>query len=183
MSESDDDYWYVPTPTRAEMRAAWPRKRLGRMLIREMPSREAILEDHWLCRERWRFFVRLGVRHPLDWVHPMGRFTPDGYRSVHMLGFSWPEHRLIWKVVTGQEPKGYIDHINGVRDDNRFENLRDVSPQGNALNSVPGRWAAEAASRAVVAAAIRETEKKSKREAKERRERATLAKLKAKYEN
>jgi hypothetical protein len=41
-------------------------------------------------------------------------------------------HRLIWEHVNGPIPKGMsIDHINGVRSDNRIVNLRLVTHQEN----------------------------------------------------
>lgn len=42
-------------------------------------------------------------------------------------------HRIIWKLMTDETPD-LIDHINGVRDDNRFENLRNVDEGGNKRN-------------------------------------------------
>lgn len=36
--------------------------------------------------------------------------------------------------MTGKFPSKQIDHINGVRDDNRWCNLREVDEQGNARN-------------------------------------------------
>lgn len=42
--------------------------------------------------------------------------------------------RVVWLMHTGRWPDGEIDHINGVRDDNRIENLRDVTHQTNAEN-------------------------------------------------
>lgn len=42
-------------------------------------------------------------------------------------------HRVIWKMVTGEEPD-QIDHINGSNDDNRWCNLRDVTAQENQKN-------------------------------------------------
>ena len=43
-------------------------------------------------------------------------------------------HRLIWALQTGEWPKQQIDHINGVKDDMRFSNLRDVSAKINHRN-------------------------------------------------
>ncbi|MGR3525067.1 MAG: HNH endonuclease signature motif containing protein [Paracoccaceae bacterium] len=43
-------------------------------------------------------------------------------------------HVVAWAITTGSYPKGHIDHINGVRDDNRIENLRDVSRTENQRN-------------------------------------------------
>jgi hypothetical protein len=44
-------------------------------------------------------------------------------------------HRLAWLFVTGDMPKYQVDHINGIKTDNRFENLRDVSPKLNSQNA------------------------------------------------
>ena len=42
-------------------------------------------------------------------------------------------HRLIWIYMYGQTPDE-IDHINGIRDDNRLCNLRNVTHQQNMMN-------------------------------------------------
>lgn len=44
-------------------------------------------------------------------------------------------HRAAWAVVYGEFPKKHIDHINGIRDDNRIENLRLVTQAENLQNS------------------------------------------------
>lgn len=43
-------------------------------------------------------------------------------------------HRVVFTFGVGHPPIGEIDHINGRRSDNRFNNLRDVSPLENAQN-------------------------------------------------
>lgn len=58
-----------------------------------------------------------------------------GYREMNVDGFRYFAHRLVWRYVTGEWPDGQIDHINGVRDDNRFENLRVATNTQNAYNS------------------------------------------------
>lgn len=42
-------------------------------------------------------------------------------------------HRVAWIMHYGEVPD-FIDHINGLRDDNRIENLRNVSKSQNCKN-------------------------------------------------
>ena len=51
--------------------------------------------------------------------------------------------RIMWFLSTGEDPGDLcIDHINGNRNDNRFQNLRLVTHQQNAWNrrGVKGYW-------------------------------------------
>lgn len=43
-------------------------------------------------------------------------------------------HRAAWAHVTGDWPVDTIDHINGIKTDNRFLNLRDVTVAENRRN-------------------------------------------------
>lgn len=44
-------------------------------------------------------------------------------------------HRAVWETFVGEIPNGYqIDHINHIRDDNRLDNLRCVTPLENLHN-------------------------------------------------
>ena len=59
--------------------------------------------------------------------------TLNGYRMGTLFGRRLLAHRVIWVLVNGVEPD-QIDHINGVRYDNRIVNLRNVSFTENAQN-------------------------------------------------
>lgn len=54
-----------------------------------------------------------------------------GYVQVNICGTLVKGHRLAWLIHYGEWPSGDIDHINGVRNDNRVANLRVVT---NAIN-------------------------------------------------
>ena len=57
-----------------------------------------------------------------------------GYRLIRVDGIKYGAHRLAWLYVHGSFPENEIDHINGIRDDNRIVNLRAVDRQTNARN-------------------------------------------------
>lgn len=67
-----------------------------------------------------------------------GTVTRGGYRYVRMDDTAFMAHRLIWKMVTGEDPDE-VDHINGDRLDNRLANLRSVSKVGNRRNKATQR--------------------------------------------
>lgn len=59
----------------------------------------------------------------------------DGYITVMIFKKQHRAHRIAWSIYYNEHPFGYIDHVNGVKTDNRISNLRIVSPLGNARNS------------------------------------------------
>lgn len=63
-----------------------------------------------------------------------GSKARNGYIGIMVCGKRYGAHRLAWMCMYGTWPVNQIDHINGVRDDNRFFNLRDVSSALNKQN-------------------------------------------------
>lgn len=64
-----------------------------------------------------------------------GYLQKRGYLTIGIGGKRWPAHRLAWLYMTGELPKGQIDHVNRVRTDNRFANLRQASNAENQHNA------------------------------------------------
>ena len=59
----------------------------------------------------------------------------NGYRQVKIAGSYYLAHRLVWNYVTGEDPaENQIDHIDRNRLNNKFDNLRLVTPKQNQAN-------------------------------------------------
>lgn len=63
-----------------------------------------------------------------------GSYDHYGYLILKIKGKQFKAHRLAWFLHYGEMPKNVIDHINGIKDDNRISNLRDVKQRINILN-------------------------------------------------
>lgn len=57
-----------------------------------------------------------------------------GYILIGINGKLLKAHRLAWLLHHGKDPIGDIDHINGLRSDNRIENLREANHSENMHN-------------------------------------------------
>ena len=60
----------------------------------------------------------------------------NGYYKFTKDGRPWSEHRYVWTQAHGEIPKGMvIHHINGIKTDNRLENLKLVTHKENCRQS------------------------------------------------
>jgi hypothetical protein len=65
--------------------------------------------------------------------------TRQGYVQIAIKRKIHYAHRLAWLYINGCLPSKNIDHINGIRDDNRISNIRDISQAGNMQNQIKAR--------------------------------------------
>jgi hypothetical protein len=68
------------------------------------------------------------------WIERTNNPTTNGYIRIRIGGKSYYIHRLIMIAFVGESDKS-VDHINRIRNDNRFENLRYCNYSENALNT------------------------------------------------
>ena len=58
----------------------------------------------------------------------------NGYRVIRLEGKNYSCHRVGFFLHYGRWPKGFLDHKNGIRHDNRIENLRECQQFENMQN-------------------------------------------------
>lgn len=92
----------------------------------------------WRERARWWF------KTERDWRSWTGRFAGeeafavengDGYPRGSIFGKKILAHRAAFAIYHGRWPDDQLDHINGVKDDNRISNLREVTNVENSRNA------------------------------------------------
>lgn len=64
----------------------------------------------------------------------VGADNGKGYLQISVDWRLYSAARLAWLYMTGEWPKEEIDHINRVRSDNRFSNLREATRSSNNCN-------------------------------------------------
>ena len=64
-----------------------------------------------------------------------GSLQSTGYYTTYVNSIRFSVHRIIFMMHHGYLPK-CIDHINGIKTDNRIENLREATFSENACNKL-----------------------------------------------
>ena len=91
-------------------------------------------------KERLHYDASTGV---FTWINPKRRdmrpgdvagTVSKGYELIMIVGVKFFAHRLAWMYTYGHWPRNDIDHINGVKTDNRLINLRDIPRAQNVQN-------------------------------------------------
>jgi len=91
--------------------------------------REALSYDPATGRLEWK--VRISCHNPGEHA---GCVKMDGYVYVNLDKNRMFGHRIAWALHYGRWPDHQLDHINGVRSDNKLANLREVTNSVNQHN-------------------------------------------------
>jgi hypothetical protein len=81
-------------------------------------------------------FTVLKSYHPKKIGRVVGSLTSLGYIRITIKKKEYLAHRLAFLYMTGSFPRFETDHINRIKTDNRWANLRDVSHFENQINRV-----------------------------------------------
>lgn len=117
------------------------------MTSSKIPSRELLRQRLHYDPETGKLFWKPWSEAPKGWrgrcegKEAFNNVKPNGYLcgsiTTYLDGAAVAAHlyahRVVWKMMNDGEPE-FIDHINGNRQDNRIDNLRNVTRQENAIN-------------------------------------------------
>lgn len=105
------------------------------MRAKPLPSKEELVELFNYNPESGELFSKVRFSRKILAGSLLNCRNAKGYLHFNLNGRFYYAHRIIWKLVTGEEPN-IIDHINGTKWDNRISNLRSVNLSQNNLNHI-----------------------------------------------
>ncbi len=113
------------------------------MRISDLTQEERMaFEEHLLSTYRYDAATGKLINRKRNREYPGVIDKSSGYVRVNVFfrgeRFKLWKHRLVFFLEHRRFPKE-IDHINGIKTDNRIENLREVNRSENELNK-PRRW-------------------------------------------
>lgn len=108
------------------------------MLIphKPIPSQDFLLSRFHYCPETGVvIYIRNIKQRKVG--EQVGFISDAGYWAVKINHSRFMVHRLIWRMVTGEDPGELeVDHINNTREDNRWGNLRLAVRDSNQQNAL-----------------------------------------------
>ena len=77
----------------------------------------------------------VSIGHAVSAGDVAGTAHAEGYVVIGVDGHSYLAHRLAWLYMTGEWPKGKLDHKDRVRNHNWWSNIRLATNAQNSINS------------------------------------------------
>jgi hypothetical protein len=95
---------------------------------------QEVLKAHLLYDPLTGIFTRkISLCNRVSIGDTAGNKNMQGYIAIRILGKLYKAHRLAWLYSYGEIPDD-IDHINGIKFDNRISNLRNCTRKQNSEN-------------------------------------------------
>lgn len=118
-----------------------PQARKAKDMAVEINSKVASVKHSEVCKylhydeETGDFFWKLDKGSAAKAGNKAGKINPrSGYWFISLNKVSMSAHRLAWFYCYKEWPELQIDHINGIRTDNRISNLRQCTHKQNMQN-------------------------------------------------
>lgn len=120
-------------------RGLFLRKKLLMTVPKLLPSYEYLNKRFFYETSTGKLFWRYCNHMPKQWNSSFagkeaGCIAKSGYVLVSVNNSLLFAHRVVWKLHTRNDPDGILDHINGVKNDNKINNLRIATYAQNQQN-------------------------------------------------
>jgi hypothetical protein len=109
---------------------------MARNLVKRIPTQQELRELFHYDPETG-VFTHLKSRGKGKAGNPAGKVNVHGYVEMRVLNRLFNAHRLVVLYMTGSIPErpDTVDHINGIRTDNRWSNLRVANSRQQSWNA------------------------------------------------
>lgn len=98
-----------------------------------LPPLEVLLDKFTYCPISGTLSHNKGYSNFIKAGDYAGSYRKDGYLQVKVSSKAYLVHHICYYMHTGEMPE-YIDHLNKIRSDNRFINLRSCTHAENMKN-------------------------------------------------